>query len=67
MTASDLDRLRIRLAIPKRFAFGRESGSLLSGFSNELHILSRLEKSMVFSTDAIFGKLGPKGLVILHF
>ena len=49
------------------FCLGRESGSLLSEFSNELHILSRLEKSMVFSTDAIFGELGPKGLVILHF
>ena len=66
MAASDLDRLRVRLAIPKRSALVENQGRFFSEFSNE-HILSRLEKSMVFSTDAIFGTLGPKGLVILHF
>ena len=48
------------------FSLGRESGSLLSEFSNKRHVLSRLEKSVVFSTDAIFGEFGPKELVSLH-
>ena len=48
------------------FCLGRESRSLLSGFSNKRHVLSRLEKSMVFSMDAIFGELGLKELVSLH-
>ena len=49
------------------FCLGRESGSLaLSEFSNKRHVLLRLEKSMIFSMDAIFGELGPKEPVSLH-
>ena len=48
------------------FCLGRESGSLLSEFSNKRHVLSRLEKYMAFSMNAIFGQLGLKELVSLH-
>ena len=65
MPARDLDRLRIRQSIPKRSALVRIR-SLLSEFSNKRHVLSRLDKSMAFSMNAIFGELGLKELVSLH-
>ena len=42
------------------FCRGTESGAFPSEFSNKSHVLSRLEKSMLFGMDAIFGELGPK-------
>ena len=48
------------------FCLGRKPGSLFSEFSSKRHVLSRLEKSMVFSMDAIFDEHAPKELVSLH-
>ena len=48
------------------FCLGRESRSLHLDFSNKRHVLSRLEQSMIFSMDAIFGELGRKETVSLY-